>query len=118
MHRRTTYKHSIYKHVHSHRASAALPYNSFSHVVHFKYQHSEMTDLASAYCSHPIPAGVKDTINKFYRLLDIYTGTACRQWAELFTSDGEVLIEARDNLHVTGREGKHPVTLATTISGG
>lgn len=54
----------------------------------------------------PIPKGVKQTVTEFYSLLDIYSEAACRQWADLSTPDGEMVIEARDNLHVRGRDGK------------
>ena len=57
----------------------------------------------------PIPEGVKQIVTEFYRLLDIYSEAACHQWAELFTPDGEMVIEARDNLHIRGREGKSKI---------
>lgn len=70
-----------------------------------------MTDLSSAWPSLPVASGVRHTITEFYRLLDIYTTTACRQWAELFTTDGDMVIEARGNLHVQGRQGTYSVIL-------
>ena len=61
-----------------------------------------------------IPEGVKQTVTDFYRLLDIYSEAACRQWSELFTPDGEMVIEARDNLHVRGREGRFSLYTSPT----
>ena len=64
-----------------------------------------MADKIQVWPEFPISEGVRDTISEFYRLLDLYSEAACRQWSELFTPDGEMVMSARDNLHIRGREG-------------
>ena len=58
---------------------------------------------------YPVPDGVKEVIQAFYRLVDNESEQAFRQWSELFSADGEVIIAARDNLHIQGREGIEPL---------
>lgn len=53
----------------------------------------------------PIPDGVKTLIEDFFELLDIESDEAAKQWSNLFATDGEMIIDARDGLHVQGRKG-------------
>ena len=57
---------------------------------------------------YPVPGGVKKVIYDFYRLVDTESEQAYRQWSELFSTDGEVIIAARNNLRIQGREGIEP----------
>ena len=64
----------------------------------------------------PVPDGVRNLIVNFYSLLDTESDAAAAQWSELFTPEGEMIIEARDGLHLRGRQGtfvdSHPTELA------
>ena len=53
----------------------------------------------------PIPDDVRSLIKRFYSLLDTESDAAAAEWSELFAPEGELIIEARDGLHVRGREG-------------
>ena len=52
---------------------------------------------------YPVPDGVKEVIQAFYRHVDTESEQAFRQWSELFSPEGEVIIAARDNLHIQGK---------------
>ena len=67
---------------------------------------SQMQTKIQGWPEFPIPGGVKHVVAEFYRLIDTESESACRQWSELFAEDGEMIIEARDNMHIQGREGR------------
>ena len=56
---------------------------------------------------YPLPDGVKELISGFYQYVDIESPEAIEQWLDLFTPDGQVVVEAGGSQHVQGREGEH-----------
>ncbi len=62
----------------------------------------------------PIPEGVKNLVETFYRLVDTESPDAFTQFSNIFTPTGKIIIGAKA---VDGREGKsNPPTIAENFS--